>query len=52
MLAHFTWEGKHLDDLGNLSSRVEYFKVSSLDEIILKIRILSTQFFWKISKMK
>lgn len=47
MLAHFTWEGKHLDDLGNLSSRIEYFKVSSLDEIISKLEFCRLSFFGK-----
>lgn len=43
MLAHFTWEG----NLGNLSSRVEYFKVSSLDEIISKLEFCRLSFFGK-----
>lgn len=47
MLAHFTWEGKHLDNLGNLSSWVEYFKVSSLDEIISKLEFCRLSFFGK-----
>lgn len=52
MLVYFIWEGKYLDDLGNLSFWVEYFKVLSLDEIILKLEFCWFSFFWKIFKMK
>lgn len=47
MLVYFIWEGKYLDDLGNLSFWVEYFKVLSLDEIILKLEFCWFSFFGK-----